>query len=132
MSAMKSPDQTTVLCVEDEDAQLEMRKILFEAAGFAFLGASTGAEAVELFRTNGVSVVVIDYWMSGMNGMTVAEEMKRLRPEVPIVMLSGFASLPGEGVGLVDVWLQKARVQPEALIEQVSELVKRSTADAVE
>ena len=129
---MKSPTRTTVLCVEDEDAQLEMRKILFEAAGFAFLGAATGAEAMELFRTHEVSVVVIDYWMSGMNGMIVAEEMKRLRPEVPIVMLSGFASLPGEGVGLVDIWLQKARVQPEALIEQVAGLVRRSTADAVE
>ena len=127
---MESPTHMTVLCVEDEDSQLEMRKMLFEAAGFEFLGAGTGVEALELFRTREISVVVIDYWMAGMNGMTVAAEMKRLRPTIPIVMLSGFASLPGEGAGMVDAWLQKARVQPEALIELVSGLVKRKPAES--
>jgi hypothetical protein len=67
-----------------------------------------------------------------MNGMEIATEMKRLRPTIPIIMLSGFPALPGEGVGLVDTWLQKARVQPEALIDQVSDLIRRRTADAVE
>jgi FixJ family two-component response regulator len=67
-----------------------------------------------------------------MNGMELASEMKRLRPTIPIIMLSGFPSLPGEGVGLVDAWLQKARVEPEALIERVIELIKRNPADTTE
>jgi hypothetical protein len=47
-------------------------------------------------------------------------------------MLSGLPSLPGEGVGLVDAWFQKARVEPEALIERVGELINRNPADAAE
>jgi DNA-binding response OmpR family regulator len=129
---MKSRIPMIILCVEDEDSQLELRKMLFESAGFEFLGARKAVEALEVFRTKDVSAVVLDYWMSGMNGIEIATEMKRLRPTIPIIMLSGFPSLPGEGVGLVDAWLQKGRVQPEALIEQVSDLIKRKTAEAVE
>lgn len=126
------PPRVIVLCVEDEDTQLSLRRMLFESAGFEVLGAETGTEALKLFYSREISVVVIDYWMSGMNGMAVAAEMKRWRPHIPIVMLSGFACLPGEGAGLVDAWLQKARVEPEALIAQVAGLVRRNTADAVE
>ena len=129
---MKSPTRMTVLCVEDEDVQLELRKLVFESAGFEFIGAQTGTEALEIFRTRPISAVVLDYWMSSMNGLAVAIEMKRLRPTIPIIMLSGFASLPGEGVGVVDAWLQKARAEPEVLIERVTELIRRNTTDAVE
>jgi DNA-binding response OmpR family regulator len=122
----------TVLCVEDEDVQLELRKLVFESAGFEFIGAQTGTEALEIFRTRPISAVVLDYWMSSMNGLAVAIEMKRLRPTIPIIMLSGFASLPGEGVGVVYAWLQKARAEPEVLIERVTELIRRNTTDAVE
>lgn len=76
--------------------------------------------------------MVLDYWMSGMNGTEIATEMMRLRPTIPIIMLSGFPSLPGEGVGAVDAWLQKAGVEPEALIEKVSELIKRNPENAFE
>jgi DNA-binding response OmpR family regulator len=122
----------TVLCVEDEDVQLELRKLVFESAGFEFIGAQTGTEALEIFRTRPISAVVLDYWMSSMNGLAVATEMKQLRPTIPIIMLSGFASLPGEGVGVVDAWLQKARAEPEVLIERVTELIRRNATDAVE
>jgi len=128
LSAMKPPTPMTVLCVEDEDEQLGLRKMIFEAAGFQFIGARTGAEALELLRTREIGAAVLDYWMSGMNGMALATEMKRQQPSIPVVMLSGFASLPGEGVGVVDACLQKARVEPESLIEQVRELIKRNAA----
>ena len=132
MPAVTSPAPMTVLCVEDEDEQLGLRKMIFESAGFKFLGARSGPQALELFRVNEISAVVLDYWMSGMNGVDLATEMKRLRPNVPVVMLSGFPSLPGEGVGVVDAWLQKAHIEPESLIEQVHELIRRKTAGAVE
>ena len=45
--------------------------------------------------------------MPGMPGLSVARKMKDLRPGVPLVMLSGFASLPGETIGVVDTRMQK-------------------------
>src|ERR1700722_5128579 len=126
------PARPSVLCVEDEDPQLELRRLLFESAGFEFVGARTGAEALALFRDREISVVVLDYWMSSMNGLAVATEMKRQRPSIPVIILSGFAALPGEGAGLVDAWLQETTIEPEELIERVTELIRRKAAHAVE
>ncbi len=124
---MDLPTRSTVLCVEDEESQLRLRKILFESAGFEVLSARTGVEALELFRANVVDLVVLDYWMAGMNGLAVATELKRLRPATPIMVLSGWTSLPGETIGLVDAWFQKAQVQPDELLTEATRLVNQSS-----
>jgi CheY-like chemotaxis protein len=114
--------RSTVLCVEDEQLQLQLRRILFESAGFHVLQAQTASAAIEVFRSHNVDAVVMDYWLSDRNGSAVAEEMKRLRPRIPIVMLSGFASLPGEGV-LVDAWLRKTEAEPDDVVNEVKRLI---------
>jgi CheY-like chemotaxis protein len=114
----------TVLCVEDERLQLQLRKMLFESAGFRVLEAQSANAAMELFQSQDIDAVVMDYWLSGKNGTAVAEEMKRLSPRIPIVMLSGFSSLPGESA-IVDAWLRKSEVQPEDLVEEVRRLIDR-------
>jgi CheY-like chemotaxis protein len=112
----------TILCVDDEKLQLQLRKALLESAGFIVLAAQSSEDAMEMFRTHHVDAVVTDYWLSGNNGTALAEQMKRLRPRIPILMLSGFSSLPGEGA-VVDAWLRKAEVEPEELIETVNRLI---------
>ena len=112
----------TVLCVEDEKAQLKMRKMLLESAGFHVLEAQSARAAMEVFRSSHVDAVVMDYWLSGQNGTALAEEMKMMRPRIPIVMLSGFASLPGEEA-IVDSWMRKAEVEPEDLIHELTRLI---------
>jgi CheY-like chemotaxis protein len=124
---MQSPTRMTVLCVEDEDQQLKLRKMLFESEGFNVLTAQTGRQALELFQAHAVDAVVLDYWMAGMNGMAVATELKRLRPTIPIIVLSGWTSLPGETIGLVDAWFQKAQVQPAELVSTVTRLAKQES-----
>lgn len=119
-SQVQSPK--TILCVDDEKLQLQLRKALLESAGFVVLAAQSSDDAMEMFRTHHVDAVVTDYWLSGNNGTALAEQMKRLRPRIPILMLSGFSSLPGEGA-VVDAWLRKAEVEPEELIETVNRLI---------
>jgi CheY-like chemotaxis protein len=111
---------STILCVEE--LQLKMRAALFESAGFEALQARSANTALEIFSTRRIDAVVMDYWLSGTNGTKVAEEMKRLHPRIPIVMLSGYSSLPGEG-SVVDAWLRKAEVEPEALVNEVRRLI---------
>jgi CheY-like chemotaxis protein len=112
----------TILCVDDEKFQLQLRKALLESAGFIVLAAQSSEVAMDMFRTHHVDAVVTDYWLSGNNGTALAEQMKGLRPRIPILMLSGFTSLPGEGA-VVDAWLRKAEVEPEELIETVNRLI---------
>jgi CheY-like chemotaxis protein len=112
-----------VLCADDETNELAARKMVFESAGFEVFTARNGAQALDVFRAEAVAAVVLDYFMPGMNGLSVAREMKRLRPSVPIIVLSGFASLPGETIGLVDAWLQKRDV--EELLRELERLIER-------
>lgn len=123
MGVLGSNNRKTILCVEDEEQQLKLRRILFEDAGFKVLVAQTGNQALDLFRQHDVDGVVLDYWMAGMNGLAVAREMKRARPSTPIIVVSGFTSLPGETIGLVDAWYQKSKIEPEDLVREVKSLV---------
>ena len=120
-----SAAQKTILCVEDEDLELKLRKTLFESAGYRVLEAQSASAAMDAFRSSTVDAVVMDYWLSGhgRNGTALAEEMKCMRPKTPIVMLSGFTSLPGEGV-IVDAWMLKAEADPENLVNEVQRLIE--------
>jgi FixJ family two-component response regulator len=69
--------------------------------------------------------VILDYWMSGMKGTTVASELKRINPTVPIIVLSGMSDLPGEAAGVVDQWLIKGSLRAEQLLESISTLLER-------
>lgn len=117
--------QRIVLCVEDEELQLRARKMLFEAAGYRVLEARSARSALDLFATQPPDAVVMDYWLSDQdgNGTVVAEQMKRMRPRTPILMLSGFTALPGEGA-LVDSWIRKSQLDPENLVNEVDRLIK--------
>jgi CheY-like chemotaxis protein len=122
LTQVETSDVRTILCVEDEPLQLQLRKMLFESAGYRVLQARSAKPAMELFRSQQVDAVVMDYWLSGTNGTAVAEEMKALRPKVPVVMLSGFPPLPGEGA-IVDAWLRKAEAEPEDILKEVKRLM---------
>jgi CheY-like chemotaxis protein len=120
----RSMGTRTILCVEDEQLQLQLRKMLFESAGYLVLQAASAKAAMEFFRSHHVDAVVMDYWLSGTNGTAVAEEMKALRPRTPIIMFSGFPSLPGEGA-IVDAWLRKGAVEPEDILSEVKRLIEQ-------
>jgi CheY-like chemotaxis protein len=119
----KARAEQTILCVEDEPLQLRLRQVLFESAGFRVLLARSSKEAMQHFRANTIDAVVMDYWLSGKNGTALAEEMKQISPRIPIVMVSGLSSLPGEDA-VVDAWLRKGSVQPEDLVAEVSRLIR--------
>ncbi len=120
------PEARTVLCADDEIDELTARKMVLESAGFKVLSARNGKDALEVFRSTPVDAVVLDYFMPGMTGLSVAREMKDLRPEVPLIVLSGFASLPGETIGVVDSWMQKRDV--EVLLRELERLIQLKTA----
>lgn len=122
-----SEARKTVLCVEDEQLHREMQKALFESAGYRVLEARTASAALEAFSASHVDAVVMDYWLSGnSNGTALAGEMKRMRPGIPIVMLSGFPAMPGEW-SVVDSWMRKAEIEPESLLNEVQRLIELRT-----
>ncbi len=130
LRAANKPDQqmdvpATILCIDDEEPGLVVRKLLLEEAGYKVLTARSGAEGIRLFKSSSVDAVVLDYWMSGMNGVAVARELKRLNPDLPIIILSAYGTLLDETLGLAEVWIRKGEEDPQYLLSQVSELLNR-------
>jgi DNA-binding response OmpR family regulator len=72
--------------------------------------------------------VILDYWMSGMKGTQVASELKRIKPSVPIIVLSGMMELPGEAAGLVDEWMIKGSTRAEELLNSIHTLLEQRRA----
>jgi CheY-like chemotaxis protein len=99
--------QKTLLCVDDNQSSLKIWKIILEDTGYKVLTASSGREGLEVFASNAIDAVILDYQMPEMNGELVAAEMKRTNPEIPILMLSGWASLPESALRLVDEFVAK-------------------------
>jgi CheY-like chemotaxis protein len=115
-----------ILCVDDEEPGLVVRKMLLEQAGYKVLTARSGAEGISLFQNEPADVVILDYWMSGMNGVATARELKRLKPDLPIIILSAYGTLLDETLGLAEVWIRKGEEDPQYLLAKIRELLART------
>lgn len=81
-------NQTTILVVDDEPSiRLSLRTIL-TGLGFTVVEAARGEEAVALVRTAQFDVVLLDINMPGLGGIAVCQQMRKLSPLLPIVMLT--------------------------------------------
>jgi two-component system, cell cycle sensor histidine kinase and response regulator CckA len=104
-----------VLCIDDNQDVLECEKAFLETFGFTVLTALSGGKGLELASIHSVDVVIVDYFMPEMNGHEVAIEMRRLRPEAPIIMLSGAVDVPEQALMWVDAFIAKDRLASQLL-----------------
>lgn len=111
-----------LLCVDDRATSLEVRKLILEREGYEVLTAGDGAAGLELFAARAVDLVVLDYNMPELNGAAVAERMRALKPDVPVIMLSAYFEPPADAAKLVDAYIAKGQ-NPRVLLEQISLLV---------
>jgi CheY-like chemotaxis protein len=111
-----------ILCVDDEELGLQIRKAVLEHAGYSVRTALNGSEGLDAFSCEPVDLVVLDYAMPGMHGGAVASEMRRRRPEVPIILLSAYINLPAEVIQIVDCSILKGD-GPELLLSKIREFL---------
>jgi CheY-like chemotaxis protein len=112
----------TLLCVDDNETSLHVRKLVLESAGYRVLVASDSATAMEIFSSSVVDIVVSDHFLQDGTGIELAAAMKKLKPDVPIVIISGLVDAP-EGIEHADLFISKADSPPEVL-QKISELLK--------
>lgn len=111
----------TLLYVDDNAPRLQALCARLELLGYNVVTATNGADALKIFPRRRITLAVVDYYMHGMNGDMVAMEMKRLRPDVPIVIFSGTFTLPEMVIALVDGFVFTGD-DPDRLIEKVRQL----------
>lgn len=87
-----------VLIVDDEEPILAVATSLLRRQEFSVLAASDGNEALELFRRHAdqVTLLLTDLMMPRMDGVRLSQEIRRLRPDLPIVVMSGLTPLASE------------------------------------
>lgn len=86
----KSP---VILCIEDKPRALFLRRAVLERSGYTVVSANSGSEALALFRAQDVDLVLSDHYLRGELGTAIAAEMKALKPDVPVLLISGAADI---------------------------------------
>ena len=110
-----------LLSVDDEPGILSTRQCILENAGYAVLSACNGDQALSLFAAQSIDLVLLDFLMPGMDGGTVCLAMKRLRPHVPVLMISG-SDVRADTLTSVNGFLGKGE-GPASLLREIERLL---------
>jgi CheY-like chemotaxis protein len=116
-----------LLCIDDNEEVLECVKLFLESFGYTVLTAPNGGKGLELAAVYPVDVVIVDYLMPEMKGQAVVFELRRLRPETPIIMLSGEVNIPEQVLKWVDAFVAKDRLSSH-LLPAIAQLQGRCPA----
>jgi CheY-like chemotaxis protein len=128
MGTMGTRFRRTILCIDDEAIALIARKMVLEKEGCRVLTAHDAGAALDLFSHNDVDLVVTDHLLRGLTGTEIAAEMKRLRPAVPIVVLSGVAEIPKD-IRYADLFISKGE-DVETVLAKIAALLDGSAPRA--
>ena len=108
----------TLLLVDDEESLTALGRRMLEHLGFTVLTAANGLQAVELYRTRGkeIDLVLMDLTMPHMDGAEALGELRRLNPDVRVVLASGYSR--------EDVAARFAGMGPDGVLQKPYTLAK--------
>ncbi len=113
--------RAVILCVDDEENPLVLRKLVLQKAGYEVLTAKSAKEALELTASRSVDLVLSDHLMPGMNGTELAQQIKAEHPDLPVILISGVNELP-TGSTIANAFVSKIE-GPHALCKEVAAIL---------
>lgn len=125
----------TILCVDDNEQALSIRKLMLETRGYRVLACSNGVQALEAFARGGVDLVLSDLLMPGLDGAGLVGRIKDVSPDTPVILFSGKVKAYEKDTR-ADVFLPKGMYAPVELLERIRLLLikkrgpKRMAAEA--
>ncbi len=84
--------QERILLVDDEEIILETMGDDLREAGFDVIEAQNGVEGLRRFKERKFDLVISDLMMDQMDGFGVLREIKRISPETPVIIITGYPS----------------------------------------
>lgn len=120
------------ILVVDDDVLIAMSTVdMLEDLGHEVIEANSGANALDVLRANDrVDLMITDFAMPGMNGAQLAEAAKKLKPDLPILLATGYAEMP-KGTSIDLPRLGKPYSQGQ-LAREVSRLLTAGREGAVQ
>jgi len=107
-----------VLCVENDDTYLGALKYMLEAAGYEVVSARTGRQGVSLLSAQPIQGVLLEYDLPDATGTTVRAEMKRIKPDVPVLLFAGVGSQTPFLLRFFDSYIRNAE-RPERVFQDL-------------
>jgi two-component system, OmpR family, response regulator CpxR len=114
----------TILCVDDNEQALAVRKFLLETRGYRVFTAVSAHDALDIFRHGGIDLVLSDLLMPQMDGNEMVRRMKDISPEVPMVLVSGTVKA-FERANRADAFLPKGACSPVEVLERIRVMIAR-------
>jgi CheY-like chemotaxis protein len=108
----------TILCVDDNEQTLSVRKFLLETRGYRVYTAINGQDAISLFSETHIDLVLTDLGLPQMDGNALIGHLKEISPEVPMILTSDTVRA-GERAHRADAFLAKGCCSPVELIERI-------------
>lgn len=119
-----------ILLVDDNENGLKARKAVLEELGYRLTAMTDPAGALELSAKENFDLVITDYKMPKLKGTDVIEGIKKAKPDLPVILLSGFVDALGmteENTG-ADAVIQKSANEVQQLVRAVTRLLRKKTA----
>jgi CheY-like chemotaxis protein len=123
LSPSRPPLHPLLLCIDDDEAVLEMLFRVLEKHGYNSLSASSGRLGIQAFKENVVDLVILDHNMPGLDGRETAEELRHLDSRVPIIMSSGTPDISARVGRLVDAYVPKG-IEYSFLLSAIANLLQ--------
>ena len=108
----------TILCVDDNEQALSIRKLMLETRGYRVLACTNGQQALEAFQQGGVDLVLSDLQMPGLDGAELVEKIKHLSASTPAILFSGKIRAYDKDMR-ADIFLPKGMYAPIELLERI-------------
>jgi CheY-like chemotaxis protein len=99
-------ENITILCVDDEETALFLRKAVLEKFGFDVITAQSARHAVQILAERRVDLLLSDLLMPDIPGTELARIAKQRYPDLPVVIVSGVNEIPPEP-GFADLFVSK-------------------------
>lgn len=113
-----------ILCVDDNEQALSVRKFLLETRGYRVIPATDGPAAIEILQQGGIDLVLSDLVMPQMDGNEMIGRMKQISPEVPMMLISGTVKA-FDRANRADAFLPKGCCTPVEMLERIRVMIAR-------
>lgn len=121
--------KAVVMIVDDEESIRETLSGIFEDEGYETVTAASGEEGVRAAKESGPDIVLLDIWLSGMDGIETLKELREEYPDLPVIIISGHANIElavkATRIGAYDI-LEKPLSMEKVLLTVHRALEKRN------
>lgn len=123
---ISSEGNPVILYIDDEEAMVQMSKKFLSRFGYEVIGMTEGRQAVNKFRQNPerYDLIITDLVMSGMDGVALSYAIRDIRPEIPIIVLTGKYDDSVESIENI-TWIDKS-LEPEKLIPIIEKMLGKT------